>query len=42
LQQAEELDTGTLDNTITTLLRGEKDIITGLEAANKDKESRES
>jgi hypothetical protein len=42
LQRAEELDTGTLDNTITTPLRGEEDIITGLEAANEDGESRES
>jgi hypothetical protein len=42
LQQAEELNTGTLDNTIITLLRGEEDIITGLKAANKDGESKES
>jgi hypothetical protein len=42
LQQVKELNIETLDNIIITLLRGEEDIITGLEVVNKDKESRES
>jgi hypothetical protein len=42
LQQAKELNTRTLDNLITTLLREEEDIITGLKVVNKNRESKES